>query len=94
MNLNLKIVIDDQMTLNFHSEFIEVGLGPARDDHYMLFKVPRDRLSESIREKARIIFETPHNGHKTGVVSAVQAQNSHVLVTCRFTRNTLKRNRL
>jgi hypothetical protein len=84
MNINLRILIDSQMTINFHSEFLEVGIGSGIDNHHLLFKIPRDRLSEAIPARAKVLFEDAGNGQKAGIVRDIQKENSHVLLMCQF----------
>ena len=82
MNTNLRIIIDGQMSFNLASAVSFTS--PDKDNHCLMFTIPRDALSETIPEKAKVFFNTPGKGERAGIIETIKAEAGHILLWCQF----------
>ena len=78
----LRIIVDGQMSYNLSP----AGSPANLDDNSpnLTFRIPRNGLSETIPEKAGVVFMAPGKKERAGVIEAVRTDAGNVFLSCQF----------
>jgi hypothetical protein len=78
----LRIIIDGQMSYNLSPAGVPED--PEDNSPCLTFRIPRNGISETIPEKARILFITPGKKERAGFVEEIRADAGNVFLSCQF----------